>query len=53
MKGLFYLSGIILVLAVKMLIWGIKNNKRKEIIVASVAVSVCLPYAVYYLFFLD
>jgi hypothetical protein len=53
MQGLFYLSGIVITLSGQLLMRGIKMKRRREIVIASLAMSASIAYAVYYLFFLD
>jgi hypothetical protein len=48
MGALFYLSGILIVLALKMLLWGIKKKSRNEIIVGSVVLTISTAYIVYF-----
>lgn len=53
MKGLFYLSGIVLVFSLRMLIRGLQHQKRKDIIIGSMAGAICMAYAGYYIFYVD
>lgn len=53
MQGLFFLSGIVITLSGQLLRRGIKLKRRREIVIASLAMAASIAYAVYYLFFVD
>jgi hypothetical protein len=48
MKGLFYVSGILLALAIKMLAWGVQHKKRSEAVIGFCMMTISLAYAVFY-----
>jgi hypothetical protein len=49
---LFMVSGLLVVLSAKMLIWGLKNKKRNEMLIGSIVFVISIAYGVYYFFYL-
>lgn len=48
MKWLFLLSGLLLVPALRMLVWGIRNKKRNEIVIGAIMLVISISCLAYY-----